>query len=78
LTSQPAFVGSASWFPGNPTTAGMHTATVAFTAVTPGTYHYLCPRPPATPGTARPRPSPSAILADQAERGSSPLPCPRP
>jgi len=45
LTSQPAFVGSASWFPGNPTTAGMHTATVAFTAVTPGTCHYLCPRP---------------------------------
>jgi len=49
MTSQPAFVGSASWFPGNPTTAGMHTATVAFTAVTPGTYHYLCP----VPGHAR-------------------------
>jgi len=27
----------------------VHTATVAFTAVTPGTYHYLCP----VPGHAR-------------------------
>ena len=52
MISQPAFVGSPPWFPGNPTTAGMHTATVAFTAVTPGTYHYLCPPFPAVPGTA--------------------------
>ena len=49
MTSQPAFAGSASWFLDHP--AGMHTATVAFTAVTPGTYHYLAPSP-ATPGTA--------------------------
>ena len=52
MASQPAFVGSPPWFPGNPTTAGMHTAAVAFTAVTPGTYHYLCPPFPAVPGTA--------------------------
>ena len=50
MTSQPAFVGSASWFPGaTPPPPGVHTATVAFTAVTPGTYHYLCP----VPGHAR-------------------------
>ena len=33
------------WFLGNPTAAGMHTATLTFTATTPGTYHYLCPVP---------------------------------
>jgi len=50
MTSQPAFVGSASWFPGaTPPPPGVHTATVAFTAVTPGTYHYLAP----VPGHAR-------------------------
>jgi plastocyanin len=31
--------------PGQPITAGMHTATLTFTATTPGTYHYLCPVP---------------------------------
>ena len=41
MTSQPAFTGSALWFLGNPTNAGMHTATLTFTA----TYHYLCPVP---------------------------------
>ena len=45
MTSRPAFPGSALWFLGNPTTAGMHTATLAFTATTPGTYRYLCPVP---------------------------------
>jgi rusticyanin len=45
MTSQPAFTGSALWFLGNPTNAGMHTATLTFTATTPGTYHYLCPVP---------------------------------
>ncbi len=45
MTSQPAFAGSAVWFLGNPTAAGMHTATLTFTAATPGTYHYLCPVP---------------------------------
>jgi hypothetical protein len=45
MTSQPAFAGSALWFLGNPTAAGMHTATLAFTATTPGTYAYLCPVP---------------------------------
>jgi rusticyanin len=45
MTSRPAFPGSALWFLGNPTTAGMHAATLTFTASTPGTYHYLCPVP---------------------------------
>ena len=45
MTSQPAFPGSAVWFLGNPTTAGMHTATLTFTATAPGTYQYLCPVP---------------------------------
>ena len=45
MTSYPAFTGSALWFLGNPTAAGMHTASLIFTATTPGTYHYLCPVP---------------------------------
>jgi rusticyanin len=45
MTSQPEFAGSAVWFLGNPTAAGMHTATSTFTATTPGTYRYLCPVP---------------------------------
>ena len=45
MTSQPAFPGSALWFLGNPTSAGMHAGTLTFTAATPGTYHYLCPVP---------------------------------
>jgi rusticyanin len=45
MASRPAFTGSALWFLGNPTAAGMHTATLNFTASTPGTYHYLCPVP---------------------------------
>ena len=45
MTSRPAFPGSALWFLGNPTTAGMHTASLTFTATTPGTYRYLCPVP---------------------------------
>jgi rusticyanin len=45
MTSRPAFAGSAVWFLGDPTAAGMHTATLTFTATTPGTYHYLCPVP---------------------------------
>jgi rusticyanin len=51
MTSQPAFTGSALWFLGNPTNAGMHTATLTLTATTPGTYHYLCPVP--VPGHAQ-------------------------
>lgn len=49
MTARPAFAGSALWFLGNPTGAGMHTGTLAFTAATPGTYRYLC----AVPGHAR-------------------------
>jgi rusticyanin len=45
MTSRPPFPGSALWFLGNPTSAGMHTGTLTFTASTPGTYHYLCPVP---------------------------------
>ena len=45
MTGAPAFGGSALWFLGNPTAAGMHTGTLIFTASTPGTYHYLCPVP---------------------------------
>jgi len=50
MTGQPAFTGSALWFLGNPTAAGMHTAILTFTASTPGTYHYLCPVPKPRPG----------------------------
>jgi rusticyanin len=45
LTASPAFTGAAVWFLGNPTSAGMHAATLSFTASTPGTYRYLCPVP---------------------------------
>jgi hypothetical protein len=44
-TARPAFPGSALWFLGNPTAAGMHAGTLTFTASAPGTYHYLCPVP---------------------------------
>ncbi len=43
MTARPAFTGSALWFLGNPTTAGMHAGTLTFTAATPGAYRYLCP-----------------------------------
>ena len=45
MTSRPAFTGSALWFLGNPTSAGMHAGTLTFTATAPGTYHDLCPVP---------------------------------
>jgi rusticyanin len=44
-SAAPAFNGSALWFLGNSTTAGMHTGTFAFTANKEGTYQYLCPVP---------------------------------
>lgn len=49
MTARPAFRGSALWFLGNPTTAGMHAGILTFTATTPGSYQYLC----AVPGHAR-------------------------
>jgi rusticyanin len=49
MTARPAFTGSALWFLGNPTSAGMHAGTLSFTASTPGTYRYLC----AVPGHAQ-------------------------
>ena len=45
MTAAPAFSGSALWFLGNPTAAGMHTGTLTFTASRTGDYHYLCPVP---------------------------------
>jgi rusticyanin len=45
MTASPAFSGSALWFLGNPTSAGMHTGTISFTASAKGTYKYLCPVP---------------------------------
>ena len=45
MTAAPAFTGSALWFLGKPTAAGMHAGTLTFTAATPGTYQYLCPVP---------------------------------
>jgi len=45
MTARPAFTGSAVWFLGNPSAAGMHAGTLTFAATTPGTYRYLCPVP---------------------------------
>ena len=45
MTQRPAFTGSALWFLGNPTSAGMPAGTLTFTAATPGSYRYLCPVP---------------------------------
>ena len=45
MTASPAFAGSALWFLGNPTSAGMHAGTIGFTAASAGSYHYLCPVP---------------------------------
>jgi len=45
MTARPAFTGSAMWFLGNPSAAGMHAGTLTFAATTPGTYRYLCPVP---------------------------------
>jgi rusticyanin len=45
MTARPAFTGSALWFLGNPTSAGMHEGSLTFTASSPGTYRYLCPVP---------------------------------
>jgi rusticyanin len=45
MTAGPAFTGSALWFLGNPTAAGMHEGSLTFTASSPGTYRYLCPVP---------------------------------
>jgi rusticyanin len=45
MTARPAFAGSALWFLGNPTSAGMHAGTLAFTATAAGSYQYLCPVP---------------------------------
>ena len=50
MTARVAFPGSALWFLGDPTSAGMHAATLSFTATAPGTCRYLCPVPRARAG----------------------------
>ena len=45
MTARPAFAGSALWFLGNPTQAGMHAGTLTFPASAAGSYQYLCPVP---------------------------------
>ena len=45
MTARPAFAGSALWFLGSPTQAGMHAGTLTFTAAAAGSYQYLCPVP---------------------------------
>ncbi|HUY47233.1 MAG TPA: sulfocyanin-like copper-binding protein [Streptosporangiaceae bacterium] len=45
MTAAPAFPGAALWLLGQPTAAGMHAATLSFTASAPGSYQYLCPVP---------------------------------
>jgi rusticyanin len=45
MTTRPAFAGSALWFLGDPTGAGMHAGMLRFTAATPGTYRYFCAVP---------------------------------
>ena len=42
MAAAPAFAGSAVWFLGDPTSAGMHTFTLSFTATESGIYQYLC------------------------------------
>lgn len=45
MSATPAFSGSALWFLGEPTSAGMHAGMVRFTASVAGTYSYFCPVP---------------------------------
>jgi plastocyanin len=45
MTDLPAFPGSALWFLGDPTAAGMQAGTLTFTAAAAGSYRYLCPVP---------------------------------
>jgi rusticyanin len=45
MAADAAFPGAGIWFLGNPTPAGMHEASVTFTANRTGTYGYLCPVP---------------------------------
>lgn len=49
MAATPAFGGASIWFLGDPTSAGLHEATVAFTASQPGRFYYIC----AVPGHAQ-------------------------
>lgn len=44
-TASIPFPGSATWCPGNATSAGDRTATITFTATTADAYQYICPVP---------------------------------
>lgn len=44
-TASIPFPGSATWFLGNATSAGDHTATITFTATTADAYQYIGPVP---------------------------------
>lgn len=45
MTAAPSFSGAALWFLGQPSAAGMHIATMTFTAAAPGSYQHLRPVP---------------------------------
>ena len=45
MSAAPAFSGSALWFLGEATSAGMHAGSLSFTASSAGTYSYFCPIP---------------------------------
>ena len=49
MAATPAFPDASIWFLGDPTSAGMHEATVQFSATSTGTYYYIC----AVPGHAQ-------------------------
>ena len=49
MSAPPAFAGAAIWFLGDPTSGGLHEATMNFTAGQSGSYTYLC----AVPGHAQ-------------------------
>jgi rusticyanin len=45
MSARPVFAGSAVWFLGDPTAAGMHVGTLSFVAGASGSFYYLCPVP---------------------------------
>jgi hypothetical protein len=69
MTARPAFAGSALWFLGNPTQAGMHAGTLTFTTSAAGSYQYLCLFPD-TLRKAWPACSPSGNKISRASRSA--------
>lgn len=45
MHAAPAFLGAAVWFLADPSTAGLHLASLTFSASRAGSYRYLCPVP---------------------------------